>query len=80
MAPILPEDVESMVRGLKAHRLFEGYRGDEAINMEALTRMLVDFSSLIMALDEKFMSVDLNPVFCSTAACIVGDARIMLPA
>ncbi len=80
MAPILPEDVESMVRGLKAHRLFEGYRGTEVINMEALIRLLMAFSGLIMALGEKFMSVDLNPVFCSTEACIVGDARIMLPA
>ena len=79
MAPIMPEDVESMVKGLKAHRLFEGYRGSEPINIEALTRMLMDFSSLIMALDEKIMSIDLNPVFCSAATCTVGDARIMLP-
>ena len=79
MAPILPEDVESMVRGLRAHRLFEGYRGAETINIGALIRLLMAFSGLIMALGEKFMSVDLNPVFCSASDCIVGDARIMLP-
>jgi succinyl-CoA synthetase beta subunit len=79
MAPITPEDALSMLKGLKAHRLFEGYRGAEPINQDALTRMLMAFSQLIMALDEKVTSIDLNPVFCSAENCVVGDARIMLP-
>lgn len=79
MAPITPEDAVSMIKGLKAHRLLDGYRGEEPINREALTRMLMAFSDLIMALDEKVSSIDLNPVFCSAQTCVVGDARIMLP-
>ena len=79
MAPITPEDAVSMLKGLKAHRLLEGYRGAEPINRDALTRMLMAFSDLIMALDEKISSIDLNPVFCSAQTCVVGDARIMLP-
>ncbi len=39
MAPINQGDVESMVRGLKAHRLLEGYRGSQPINLEELTRL-----------------------------------------
>ena len=79
MAPITPEDAVSMLKGLKAHRLLDGYRGAEPINRDALTRMLMAFSDLIMALDEKISSIDLNPVFCSAQTCVVGDARIMLP-
>jgi acetate---CoA ligase (ADP-forming) subunit beta len=79
MAPITPEDALSMLKGLKAHRLFEGYRGAEPINQDALTRMLMAFSHLLMAFDEKVTSIDLNPVFCSAESCVVGDARIMLP-
>jgi len=79
MAPITPEDAESMLKGLKAHRLLDGYRGAEPINRDALTRMLMAFSDLIMTLDEKITSIDLNPVFCSAETCVVGDARIMLP-
>jgi len=79
MAPIAPEDALSMFKGLKAHRLFEGYRGAESINQDALIRMLMAFSHLLMALDEKVTSIDLNPVFCSAESCVVGDARIMLP-
>ena len=68
-----------MLKGLKAYRLLDGYRGAEPINRDALTRMLMAFSDLIMALDEKVSSIDLNPVFCSAQTCVVGDARIMLP-
>jgi acetate---CoA ligase (ADP-forming) subunit beta len=79
MAPITPEDAVSMLKGLKAYRLLDGYRGAEPINRDALTHMLMGFSDLIMALDEKVTSIDLNPVFCSAQTCVVGDARIMLP-
>ena len=79
MAPITPEDAESMMRGLKAHRILEGYRGAESINRDALSRMLTAFSDLLMALGETVSSIDLNPVFCSAEKCVVGDARIMLP-
>jgi succinyl-CoA synthetase beta subunit len=79
MAPITAEDSESMLNGLKAHRLLEGYRGAEPINRQALSRMLMAFSRLIMTLDGKVSSIDLNPVFCSPQDCVVGDARIMFP-
>ncbi len=79
MAPITAEDSESMLNGLKAHRLLEGYRGAEPINRQALGSMLTAFSRLVMALDERVSSIDLNPVFCSAKECVVGDARIMLP-
>ncbi len=78
MAPLTAEDSESMLDGLKARRLLEGYRGAEPVNRHALNRLLMAFSHLIMALDETVSSIDLNPVFCSAENCVVGDARIML--
>jgi len=78
MAPIGRKDVESMVRSLKAHRLFEGYRGAEPVSMEELTRTLIAFSGLVMELGEEVESIDLNPVICSAKRCVVADARIML--
>ena len=79
MAPITPEDGISMLKGLKANAILEGYRGNAPINRDALIHMLMGFSQLIMALEEKVSSMDLNPVFCSAETCVVGDARIMLP-
>jgi succinyl-CoA synthetase beta subunit len=78
MAPINQGDVEFMVGGLKAHRLLEGYRGSQPINLEELTRLMVLFSNLVMNLEEHIESIDLNPVICSSDRCVVADARIML--
>jgi len=78
MAPLDYRDVDYMVKGLKAHQLLFGYRGSEPVNLEALTRMLVTFSELLMELEGLIESIDLNPVMCSSKQCIVADARIML--
>jgi acyl-CoA synthetase (NDP forming) len=78
MAPLRERDVESMIKDLKASRLLEGYRGSEPINRSELTRLLITFSKLVMDLEEFIESIDLNPVICSSTACVVADARIML--
>jgi acyl-CoA synthetase (NDP forming) len=78
MAPLTERDARSMVKCLKAHKLLEGYRGSQGVDMSALTRLLLTFSSLIMELEEMIVSVDLNPVICDSKRCVVADARIML--
>jgi succinyl-CoA synthetase beta subunit len=80
MAPIHQGDVEFMVRGLKAHRLLEGYRGSQPINLEGLIRLMILFSNLVMNIETHIESIDLNPVICSPERCVVADARIMLNA
>lgn len=79
MAPLAQRDVSSMVASLKARALLEGYRGSAGVDMGALTRSILAFSDLVMALGDEFESIDLNPVMCSPEACLVADARIVLP-
>jgi len=78
MAPLKEVDVESMLKGLKAHELLKGYRGSQPVNLKELVRTLMAFSSLVMDLKGYFESIDLNPVMCSSKRCVVADARIML--
>jgi acyl-CoA synthetase (NDP forming) len=78
MAPLREGDVESMVKSLKAHRLLEGYRGSERVDLGALSRTMMLFSEMVIEMEEMIESVDLNPVKCSSKGCIVADARIML--
>jgi acyl-CoA synthetase (NDP forming) len=80
MAPLKEKDVASMIRGLKAHVLLEGYRGAEPVNLPDLTRLLLAFSELAVDIQEHVESIDLNPVKCSAEKCIIADARIMLAA
>ena len=78
MAPLNPIDVASMVKCLKAHELLEGYRGSDPINLGDLVKTLHAFSAIVMGLQGEIESIDLNPVMCSSARCVVADARIML--
>ncbi len=78
MAPLTREDAGSMMASLRARPLYEGYRGSEPVNEEALYSMLLRFSALVMDLGERIESIDLNPVICSKERCIVADARIIL--
>jgi succinyl-CoA synthetase beta subunit len=78
MAPLTPKDVFSMIKNLKAHRVIEGYRGSEPVNLKKLTEIVVTFSDLLMELEDVVESIDLNPIMCSSKKCIVADARIIL--
>jgi hypothetical protein len=46
--------------------------------MDALGRLLVGFSELVMEIADSIESIDLNPVMCTPDDCIIADARIML--
>jgi len=78
MAPLLEKDALTMIRGLKAHRLLEGYRGAEPVDKGKLTETLLSFSSLVMELEGRIESIDINPLLCSAGRCVVADARIIL--
>ena len=78
MAPLNVQCVESMVKDLRAHKLLQGYRGTEPIDLNELTRMMMAFSDLVMKIEDRLESIDLNPVICSSKRCIVADARIIL--
>lgn len=78
MAPLNQQDVDAMLKDLKARPLLEGYRGSEPVNVGELSRMLIAFSDLVMELEGLIESIDLNPVLCSSNKCVVADARIML--
>lgn len=78
MAPIAEKDVLSMLHGLKAHQIFEGYRGAEPVDLPELSRTLVALSHLMMDLQDEVSSLDLNPVICRGKQCLAADARILL--
>lgn len=78
MAPLQDSDVHSMVQQLKGRRALEGFRGSDPVDLKALSELVVRFSKLVMALENRITSIDLNPVMCTANGCIVADARIML--
>jgi succinyl-CoA synthetase beta subunit len=78
MAPLTGEDVRAMLQELKGSQLLFGFRGAPPINIESLKRTLIIFSNFLITFQKIIESIDLNPVICSDAGCIVADARIIL--
>ena len=78
MAPLEAKDVRSMVQGLTARSLLEGFRGSEPVNEEIFTELVVSFSKLVMELESRIESIDLNPVMCTSRRCVIADVRIVL--
>jgi acyl-CoA synthetase (NDP forming) len=78
MAPLSRQDSLTMIRSLKGYRLLDGYRGAELVDIERLADILVNFSTLVMALKDEIESIDINPLLCSAGQCVVADARIIL--
>jgi acyl-CoA synthetase (NDP forming) len=77
VAPLTVQDAGEMVRSVRAHRLFEGYRGHPRADVPALERLLLRFSRLIEEVPE-LREVDLNPVFALAPGegCLIADARV----
>ena len=78
MAPLSRPDGLTMIRALKGYKLLDGYRGAEPVDIERLAGILVNFSTLVMALKNEIESIDINPLLCSAGQCVVADARIIL--
>jgi acyl-CoA synthetase (NDP forming) len=78
MAPVTEDDVRSMVDSLKGSKLLGGYRGSAPVSPEKLMQLVITFSELLMEMEDRIESVDLNPVMCTAKACVVADARIVL--
>ncbi len=78
MAPLSRQDGLTMIRSLKGYKLLDGYRGAEPVDTVKLTDILVNFSTLVMAMKDEIESIDINPLLCSASQCVVADARIIL--
>ncbi|MBN2797984.1 MAG: acetate--CoA ligase family protein [Deltaproteobacteria bacterium] len=78
MAPLSLESAREALAALKAFPLLTGYRGGQAVDLDALVELLLAVSEAAMALEDAVESLDLNPVFASASGAVVADARLIL--
>jgi len=75
-APISKKDADEMINELKFKKVLEGFRGNPKVDEQKLAELLVKISDL--AVNEKILSMDLNPVIFSGNEYYLVDARIEL--
>jgi acetyl-CoA synthetase (ADP-forming) len=77
IAPITEEDARKMITEIKAYPILQGYRGQPPADIEALTKILVNTSKLVMD-HQEIKELDLNPVMVYEKGAKTVDARIIL--
>jgi acetyltransferase len=63
LPPLSRDDVEAVLQSLKVSKLFEGFRGAAPRDKEALIACCLRFSEFVVATDDRYAAIDLNPVF-----------------
>jgi acetate---CoA ligase (ADP-forming) len=80
IAPFDLATARDMIEGLRAAKLFDGYRGTPAADKEALAKALVAVSQMAAALSPRLKEMDINPVFVGAAGegVVAADALVVL--
>lgn len=76
IAPLDYDEANMMIREIKAFPILEGTRGQPTRDLNAVAKILVDFSRLPFCYPE-IVEADLNPVFMLSTGVLVGDVRVI---
>jgi acyl-CoA synthetase (NDP forming) len=77
IVPLEPRDAREMVREIRGRPLLEGYRGQEAVDIANLEKMILMVSAFVEQHPE-IKELDLNPVFAYKDGAVAVDARVVL--
>lgn len=77
IAPITREDAQEMITEIKAYPILKGYRGQPAVDTNAIIEILLNTSRLVMD-HQEIKELDLNPIIVYEKGAKTVDARIIL--
>ncbi len=77
IVPLTKRDAREMIREIKGYPLLEGYRGQEAVDVDNLEELILKVSSFVEQ-NPHVKEIDLNPIFAYSDGAVAVDARVML--
>ena len=77
IAPITEQDAQQMITEVKAYPILKGYRGQPPADINAIVKILLNTSKLVMDHLE-IKELDLNPIMVYKKGAKTVDARIIL--
>lgn len=78
VAPFDQREALRMITELKAQKLLDGYRGQPGVDRAALADLLVAVSDIALALGDRLVELDINPVFADGHNLVAADALLVL--
>lgn len=61
-APVSVAQAKEMILELNASQILQAYRGKEARDLDALSKVIADFSNVIASAEDNILEADLNPI------------------
>ena len=77
LAPITQQEAKAMLRQLKGHALLSGFRGSDAVNLDALADVIVRLSEFANDQQHLIAELDVNPLICTGGRMVAVDALIV---
>jgi acetyltransferase len=77
LAPLSPDDAQTMIRSLRSYKMIQGVRGHEGVNEARFAETVARVSALVAAAPEIF-EMDLNPLLGNARNVVAVDARIRI--
>ena len=77
IVPLARRDAREMIREIKGYPLLEGYRGQEAVDVDNLEELILKVSSFVEQHPE-VDELDINPIFAYSDGAVAVDARVIL--
>ena len=77
IVPLEKRDAREMVKEIKGYPVLEGYRGQEAVDIDNLENMILKVSEFVEA-NPQIEELDLNPVFAYSDGAVAVDARVII--
>jgi acetyltransferase len=77
LAPLTKDEASKMITSLKSYGIIKGARGQEGVNEEIFTDIVVRLSALVTVAPEIF-EMDLNPLLGKKDKVVAVDARIRI--
>ncbi|UCE29712.1 MAG: acetate--CoA ligase family protein [Candidatus Bathyarchaeota archaeon] len=77
IAPISRNEAQEMITEVKAYPILKGYRGQPAVDINAIVEILLSTSRLVMDYPE-IKELDMNPIIVYEKGAKTVDARIIL--
>ena len=77
VVPVTAWDAEEMVREIKGFAVLQGYRGQEAVDLSFLAKLITRISEFIEK-NPRFKEIDINPLIAYSDSAVAVDARIVM--
>lgn len=77
LAPVNFEEAFELLSGLRANKIFDGFRGLPPVDKAQFARLITDFSQLFAKYPD-IAEIDINPLIASPEQIVAVDARIIV--